>query len=48
LAQNAAASAGAATPMGAAASALYAVYENAGNGPVDFSGIINMIRGNDS
>jgi len=45
LAQDAAASAGAATPMGAAASALYALYENDGNGPVDFSGIINMIRG---
>lgn len=45
LAQEAAAANGAATPMGAAASALYAVYENAGNGAVDFSGIINMIRG---
>jgi 3-hydroxyisobutyrate dehydrogenase len=45
LAQEAAAAAGAATPMGAAASALYAVYENAGNGAVDFSGIINLIRG---
>jgi 3-hydroxyisobutyrate dehydrogenase len=45
LAQNAAASAGAATPMGAAAASLYALFENAGNGPVDFSGIINMIRG---
>jgi 3-hydroxyisobutyrate dehydrogenase len=47
LAQEAAAAAGAATPMGAAAAALYAVFENAGNGAVDFSGIINMIRGQD-
>jgi len=45
LAQNAAAAAGAATPMGAAASALFALYENAGNGDKDFSGIINMLRG---
>jgi len=45
LAQNAAAAAGAATPMGAAASALFALYENGGNGDKDFSGIINMLRG---
>jgi len=48
LAQNAAAAAGAATPMGAAASALFALYENAGNGDKDFSGIINMLRGEGS
>ncbi|HZD24833.1 MAG TPA: 3-hydroxyisobutyrate dehydrogenase, partial [Alphaproteobacteria bacterium] len=45
LAQAAAASAGAATPMGAAAEAVYALFENAGHGATDFSGIINMIRG---
>lgn len=45
LAQAAAGSAGAATPMGAAAASLYALFENAGNGGSDFSGIINMIRG---
>lgn len=45
LAQNAAATAGAATPLGAAAASLYALFENDGNGPKDFSGIIEMIRG---
>ena len=46
LAQAAAQSAGAATPMGAAALALYGLFLNAGQGNVDFSGIIKMIRGN--
>lgn len=45
LAQNAAATAGAATPLGANAAALYAMYEAAGHGAVDFSGIIKMLRG---
>lgn len=45
LAQAAAGSAGAATPMGAAAASLYALFENGGQGATDFSGIINMIRG---
>ncbi len=45
LAQAAAQSAGAATPMGAAAASIYALYENAGHGAVDFSGVIKMIRG---
>ena len=45
LAQEAAQKAGAATPLGAAAAALYALRENAGHGPEDFSGIIQMIRG---
>ncbi len=44
LAQEAANSAGAATPIGAQAAALYEAYTTAGNGPVDFSGIIKMIR----
>ena len=46
LAQAAAQSVGATTPMGAAALALYGLFLNAGQGNVDFSGIIKMIRGN--
>ena len=45
LAQEAAQSVRAATPLGAAAAAVYSLYENAGNGDVDFSGVIRMIRG---
>lgn len=45
LAQEAAARAGAATPLGAAAEALYALFSNAGHGGMDFSGIIKMIDG---
>jgi len=45
LAQAAADSVGAATPIGAEAAALYALFANAGHGALDFSGIINMIRG---
>src|SRR3546814_1733745 len=33
---------GAATPLGAAAAALYALRDNMGHGPEDFSGIIQM------
>lgn len=45
LAQEAAHKAGAATPMGAAAQALYSLYTSKGQGALDFSGIIRMIRG---
>jgi 3-hydroxyisobutyrate dehydrogenase len=45
LAQNAAASAGAATPLGANAAALYSMFEASGAGGSDFSGIIQMLRG---
>ncbi|MFO0995161.1 MAG: 3-hydroxyisobutyrate dehydrogenase [Alphaproteobacteria bacterium] len=45
LAQQAAASAGAATPLGSEASALYALFCNAGNAELDFSGIIRMLKG---
>lgn len=45
LAQNAAQEANAATPLGAEASALYGLFDAGGNGDVDFSGIINFIRG---
>ncbi len=43
LAQEAANATGAATPIGAEATALYALFCNAGNAEVDFSGIIRMI-----
>lgn len=45
LAQEAAASAGAATPLGALTESLFAMYVNAGHADADFSGIIRMIRG---
>ena len=45
LAQSAAQDAGAATPMGAEAASLYSLFDAAGQGDVDFSGIINFIRG---
>jgi len=45
LAQETAADAGAATPLGAAAAQLYALYNASGEGGADFSGDINMIRG---
>ncbi len=45
LAQEAAQSAGAVTPMGAEAAQLYALFEAQGNGGADFSGIINFLRG---
>lgn len=47
LAQAAAASAGASTPMGAAAEALYALYAANGGNEMDFSGIIQMLAGKD-
>ena len=43
LAQAAAASAGAASPLGAEAVALYTLFCNAGFGADDFSGIMKMI-----
>ena len=45
LAANAAASADAATPLGALAEALYQAYVLQGHNNKDFSGIINLIRG---
>ena len=45
LAQEAAARAGAATPMGAQAEALYALFEANGFGGKDFSAIIELMRG---
>jgi 3-hydroxyisobutyrate dehydrogenase len=44
LAQEAAASAGAVTPLGAQALALYRQFLESGNGDADFSGIIRMLR----
>ncbi|PHR54584.1 MAG: 3-hydroxyisobutyrate dehydrogenase [Robiginitomaculum sp.] len=45
LAQQAAASAKASTPLGAQAEALYALMEVAGKDDLDFSGIMKLIRG---
>lgn len=45
LAQQAAQSSGAATPLGAQAAALYALFCNAGSEDRDFSGIFEMITG---
>ena len=45
LAQEAVRSVGATSPMGAQAAALYQMFESAGHGGDDFSGIINMLRG---
>ena len=45
LSQQAALGAGAATPMGALAAQLYALYAADGRAGEDFSGIINMLRG---
>ncbi|PPD24000.1 MAG: 3-hydroxyisobutyrate dehydrogenase, partial [Methylocystis sp.] len=45
LAQEAAAHAGAASPLGAAATQLYALHKSAGQGGADFSSIIRLIRG---
>jgi len=45
LSQEAAAQAGAATPLGAEAAALYTLFVNAGNGGLDYSAIIKMIKG---
>ncbi len=45
LAQEAAAKAGAATPLGASAEGLYALFERLGGGGKDFSAILEMLRG---
>lgn len=45
LSQEAAASAGAATPLGAAATQLYALFAAQGEGETDFSAIITLLRG---
>ena len=45
LAQEAASDAGVATPVGAMAAQLFALYNALGHGAEDFSGIINMIGG---
>ena len=45
LAQEAASSAGATTPLGAAAAQIYAMHNAWGEGSTDFSGIIHLIRG---
>jgi 3-hydroxyisobutyrate dehydrogenase len=44
LSQEAARGAGAQTPLGAEATALFSEYVQGGNGPSDYSGIIRMIR----
>ncbi|MEJ8573698.1 3-hydroxyisobutyrate dehydrogenase [Microbaculum marinum] len=45
LAQDAANASGAATPLGAEAAQIYSLFDGAGNGEVDFSGIIRFLRG---
>lgn len=45
LAQEAAAKAGAATPLGAQAAGLYALFDRLGGGGKDFSAILQMFRG---
>ncbi|WP_269079169.1 3-hydroxyisobutyrate dehydrogenase [Phenylobacterium zucineum] len=46
LAQEAAARAGAAAPLGAAAEGLYALFDRLGGGGKDFSAILELLRGN--
>jgi 3-hydroxyisobutyrate dehydrogenase len=45
LSQTAASQAGVATPLGAAATALYTVFVNSGRGNLDYSAIVKLIRG---
>jgi 3-hydroxyisobutyrate dehydrogenase len=45
LSQEAALSSGAATPLGASAAQLFSLFQAAGHGAEDFSGIINFLRG---
>jgi len=45
LAQDAASAAGAVTPLGKHAQEIYKAFDAAGNGGVDFSGIIQQVRG---
>lgn len=46
LAQQAALSVGATTPLGAEAQSIYSLFNAAGQGDMDFSGIIRLLRGN--
>ena len=46
LAQEAAAKSGAATPMGAQAEGMYALFDRLGGGGKDFSAILQLFRGN--
>ncbi|MEZ6030820.1 MAG: 3-hydroxyisobutyrate dehydrogenase [Hyphomonadaceae bacterium] len=46
LAQEAAARAGATTPLGAQSEAIYALFDRLGFGGKDFSGVLQMLRGN--
>jgi 3-hydroxyisobutyrate dehydrogenase len=45
LAQEAAKTASAKTPMGAGAAALYRLFVDQGNARTDFSGIVRFLRG---
>jgi 3-hydroxyisobutyrate dehydrogenase len=45
LAQEAAAKSGAATPLGAQAEALYALFDRLGHGRKDFSAVLQLLRG---
>jgi 3-hydroxyisobutyrate dehydrogenase len=45
LAQEAASRSGAATPLGAQALALYALFEGLGYGQRDFSAVLQLLRG---
>ena len=45
LSQQAAGAAGAMTPMGAAATQIYGLFNAAGHAGDDFSGVINFLRG---
>jgi 3-hydroxyisobutyrate dehydrogenase len=45
LAQEAAGKAGASTPLGAQAEAIYALFDRLGYGGKDFSGVLQMLRG---
>jgi 3-hydroxyisobutyrate dehydrogenase len=47
LSQEAAQTAGASTPLGAAAAQLYGIHNAWGEGAADFSAIINLLRGRD-
>ena len=46
LAQEAAARAGATTPLGNSAEAIYQLFDRLGFGGKDFSGVLQMLRGN--
>jgi 3-hydroxyisobutyrate dehydrogenase len=48
LSQEAASQAGAATPLGAEAAALYTLFVNSGHGHLDYSAIIKMIEGQEN